>query len=208
MKFHKLPADQYGKGYPHHRLREDVAVWYLEAYGVLRAAGGILTSSGSKRNLQAHVSRGRSATSMHYLGRAFDLYLYSGMQDPATDPYVIIPRSRGRWRVYARAECGQEMTLSGWKWRKGKRPLIRKVTDRFVDLTALLRCYGFHGISRRSGYRHHYGCTEWWHFQHTVGLKRKQTTFGSELLKVYSEDVLRHTPPWRSRDLVYGVDWR
>jgi hypothetical protein len=43
--------------------------------------------------------------------------------------------------------------------------------------------------------------------QYETGLVRGTSTFGGELLKVYMEDQLRPTPPWRYRNRVFGVDW-
>ena len=48
---------------------------------------------------------------------------------------------------------------------------------------------------------------EWWHFQNEQGLIDKVTTFGSELLKIYTQPTLEGTPPWRQRDRVFGINW-
>ena len=211
MKFRELPADAWARpgrssgGYKHHSLREDVADDYLDALDELHEAGALLTSSGSRRRLTANVGRARSATSLHYLGRAFDLFVGSGMVEPyQDDPFVVVPRGSGRWRVYARALGGDLRILPAWRWRKGRKPLVCNVVDRFVDFTGIMLRHGFDGIGRRSGWRTHRGCLEWWHFQHEVGLRRGVTTFGSELLKVYTREQLLDSPPWKYRAAVWN----
>jgi hypothetical protein len=91
----------------------------------------------------------------------------------------------------------------------GSRNRGRAVSGRFLDLTALFQAEGFQRIrARRSFFT---GGTwlgaEWWHFQYETGLVIGTSTFGGELLKVYTEDQLRPTPPWRYRNRVFGVDW-
>ena len=48
---------------------------------------------------------------------------------------------------------------------------------------------------------------EWWHFQYTKDLVEGVSTFGHELLKLYSENTLAGTPPWRERERIYGINW-
>ena len=101
--FVRVPADQHdGDGYPRFSLRDDVANTYREVYDKVHEKGGILTSSGGIRSLRAKVNASRSATSFHYSGRALDLYIYSGMVDVETDPYVISRRRAREYRVFAR----------------------------------------------------------------------------------------------------------
>ncbi len=99
LAFVSVPAEAppgYEGGYRTMQLRADVAERYRALHAAMAAKGAVMTSSGGKRGLDATVSEGRSATSMHYLGRAFDLYLYSGMVNPAVDPYVIQMPECGR----------------------------------------------------------------------------------------------------------------
>lgn len=80
LAFVSVPAEAppgYEGGYKTMQLRADVAERYRALHAAMAAKGAVMTSSGGKRGLDATVSEGRSATSMHYLGRAFDLYLYS-----------------------------------------------------------------------------------------------------------------------------------
>ena len=100
--FERVPADAYDKGYSRLSLRNDAAGEYRALYAAVHRSGGILTSSGGLRGLDATVTRSRSATSFHYLGRALDLYLYSGMADPDRDPYVIERVEPRKYVVWAR----------------------------------------------------------------------------------------------------------
>lgn len=207
MEWVRVPADEYRDGYNRFFLREDAAKAYLNVREAIVEVGGILTSSGAKRSLTANVGASRSATSFHYTGRALDLYVGSGMENRGRDPYIIVDEGDRYWRVYARAEGGEEMELNAVTY--GSRRSGRNVTGKFVDLTALLEKEGFHRIrARRSFFR---GGTwlgaEWWHFQYENGLEKGVSTFGNELLKVYTEEQLTGTPPWRCKNRVYGVDW-
>ncbi len=100
--FERVKADKYGDGYDRLSLRNDVVVSYTEVLEEVHRRGGVLTSSGGIRSLRAHVNRSRSAISFHYLGRALDLYVYSGMVDPKSDPYVIKREEPRSYRVYCR----------------------------------------------------------------------------------------------------------
>lgn len=216
LVFVRAQADPWrGEGYSRFSLRSDVA----EAYGKVRAevtaAGGILTSSGGIRSLQATVNASRSTTSMHYLGRALDLYIYSGMADPEGDPYVITREKERTYRVWARCRAGAGVTLpkkrtlknvTTYEKRKGE---AEPVTDHFIDLTDIFKKNGFKGIPARRRFEEGASLmgAEWWHFQYEKGLINKVTTFGSELLKVYARDALEDTPPWKQRDRVWGINW-
>lgn len=207
MKWVRVPADVYRDGYDRFFLREDSAEAYLKVRDVVVEAGGKLTSSGARRSLNAHVSASRSATSFHYTGRALDLFVGSGMENRARDPFVIASDGDRYWRVYARADGGEPMEIEAVTY--GSRKSGRPTRGRFIDLTREFANVGFQRIrARRSFFA---GGTwlgaEWWHFQYEVGLARGESTFGAELLKVYTEDQLRPTPPWQYRDRVFGVNW-
>jgi hypothetical protein len=207
MEWVRVPADAYRDGYDHFLLREDVAAAYLRVREVVREAGGLLTSSGARRSLNASVGASRSATSFHYTGRALDLYVGSGMENRGRDPYLVTADGERTWRVYARAEGGEPMELEAVTY--GSRRRGRPISGRFLDLTALFEAEGFRRIRARKSFFQ--GGTwlgaEWWHFQCETGLEAGLSTFGGELLRVYTEDVLRTTPPWRYRNRVFGVDW-
>lgn len=88
LPFERCPADEWGDGYDRVWLRADAAAAYRRVYAEARRQGTVLTSSGGRRDLNASVGPNRSATSLHYTGRALDLYVWSAMRDPKADPYV------------------------------------------------------------------------------------------------------------------------
>ncbi len=207
MDWVRVAADEYRDGYDRFFLREDVAQAYMRVREEVLEAGGILTSSGARRSLNAHVNASRSATSFHYTGRALDLHVGSGMENRGRDPFIISPEADRYWRVFARAEGGQEIEIDAVTY--GSRKNTRKISGKFIDLTQILEDQGFHRIrSRRSFFT---GGTwlgaEWWHFQYEEGLTKGTSTFGDELLKVYTESQLQNTPPWRYRSRIFGVNW-
>ncbi|MFC1685373.1 peptidoglycan-binding protein [Pseudomonadota bacterium] len=207
LPFVRVPADKYRDGYDRFFLRSDVADAYSEIHRQVIDAGGKMTSSGARRSLTANVSPSRSATSFHYTGRALDLHVGSGMESPSRDPYVITKDGDRLWRVYARAPGGEQQELEAVTY--GNRNRSRTVSGNFLDLTALFQTHGFSPIRARKSF--FTGGTwlgaEWWHFQYEKGLVAGETTFGEELLKVYSKDTLRPTPPWQYRERVYKVNW-
>ena len=217
--FVRVAADPCGQGYDRLLLRDDVAEAYQNVLKEVRRHKGILTSSGGIRNLNATTNSSRSRTSMHYLGRALDLYIYSGMVDPDSDPYVITqePEER-RYRVHARIKGVKK----GNRTTTGTEPSGKIVTydsrkgtlsckkDRFLDLTKLFEAHGFKPIRARRQFDEGASMmmgAEWWHFQYEKGLLWGITTFGSELLKVYSKSTLEGTAPWEHRDRVFGINW-
>lgn len=207
MNWVRVPADRYRDGYDRFFLREDAAQAYLQVREKVLEVGGILSSSGARRSLYATVNASRSATSFHYTGRALDLFVGSGMENRARDPFVIAADGDCYWRVYVRAPGGEKMEIDGVTY--GSRKRGRSVTGRFVDLTNLFKTAGFERIrARRSFFT---GGTwlgaEWWHFQYEKGLKKGETTFGDQLLKVYPEGEVGDTPPWVYKDRVFGVNW-
>lgn len=207
LRFVRVPADKYKNGFDRFFLRSDVAEAYNRVREKVLEAGGKVTSSGGRRRLDVHVSPSRSATSFHYTGRALDLNIKSGMEAPSRDPYVVVAEPNRYWRVYARAEGGEEMELDAITYGNRKRP--RKVSGKFIDLTALFKAEGFERIRAhkpffRGGSAMH---AEWWHFQCETGLVPKVSKFGDELLRVYSKRELRDAPPWKFRDRVFKVNW-
>lgn len=207
MDWVRVPADRYRDGYDRFFLREDAAAAYMRVRERVVAVGGKLTSSGARRSLNETVSASRSATSFHYTGRALDLHVGSGMENRSRDPFVVASDGDRYWRVYARAEGGEPMEIDAVTY--GTRNRGRPVSGRFLDLTALFQAEGFQRIRARS--RFFTGGSwlgaEWWHFQYEADLVRGASTFGDELLKVYTEGQVRPTPPWRYRNRVFGVDW-
>ena len=201
----RVPADRYKDGYTSFTLREDAAQAYQQVYDVVKGAGGIIPSSGAKRELSASVGEGRSKTSFHYTGRALDIMIGSAMQNPKTDPLVVesdIVNGRQYWRVFVKADGGEPMNLKGVKWSKNS-ITSQNVSDNFIDLTELFASFGFNRISARTNWRTKYINTEWWHYQYVEGLIAGKSTFGQELLKVYPRSTLEKFPPWDFRHYVF-----
>lgn len=207
MEWTRVPADKYRDGYDRFFLREDAAKAYLNVREKLSEAGGVLTSSGARRSLNAHVSSSRSATSFHYTGLALDLFVGSGMENTRSNPFIIVSEGDRYWRVFVKAEGGTEMELDAITYGSRKSP--KSVTGKFVDVTGLFEREGFKRIRARRSFLT--GGTwlgaEWWHFQYEKGLQKGISTFGDALLKVYTEKQLRDTPPWKYRNRVFGVNW-
>lgn len=207
MQWVRVPADTYRDGYDRFFLREDAAAAYMKVRDIVTEAGGKLTSSGARRALNANVSASRSATSFHYTGRALDLMVGSGMENRGRDPYVIAADGDRYWRVFARADGGQQMELNAVTY--GSRNNGKITSGKFLDLTELFEQQGFRRIRARRSFFN--GGTwlgaEWWHFQYETGLETGVSSFGNELLRVYNREQLEDTPPWRYRDRVFGVNW-
>ena len=223
VRLHKTVKwkNDYPEGYDKFTLRADVAeVFENQILKPMEEAGALMTSSGSKRNLTAPVSANRSATSFHYLLSAFDLFVYSGMVDPHTDPFVITehPKDPRHWQVWARTHkegAGETKTLEAVTYEKsGNNAYPQKIvttTGTFLNFTELAAKAGFFPIPRRPAFLHPKkktnGAAEWWHFQYEADLVPGVTTFGSQLLRVYSQQDLLNTPPWKYRDLKFGTEW-
>lgn len=223
----RVYADHYDEGYTKLFMRCDAADAYALVRKELIAQGGILTSSGTMRSLNAQVTQSRSSVSFHYLGLALDLYIYSGMTDPSKDPFVVVLEEERLHRVYARCKVAAD-----WKWNAEDKPsqitlppaqtltniitykqrngaINPSQTDHFLDVTALFKKHGFERIAARKNFYDGDSMmgAEWWHFQYEKGLMPKVSTFGNELLKIFSEDTLKGTPPWEQRNRVFGINW-
>ena len=211
-------ADAYKDGYGRVRLRSDVLVAYNIVYDEVHRLGGILTSSGGIRDLNAHVGPNRSATSFHYSGRALDLHVGSGMQKPQTDPYVVQRLGNRQYKVYAR--CSAELAASEAIPKKitiedvvtySQRAKGTKITGHFFDLTKLFADNGFKPIRARPAFESKpessFLGAEWWHFQWESGLIEGVTTFGNELQKIYPKSKLVGSPPWKFRNYIWKNEW-
>ncbi len=224
-------ADPYGQSYPRFYLREDVAEAYRKVRAELLAQGGMLTSSGGMRSLRATVTASRSAVSFHYIGRALDLFIYSAMMDPEKDPFVVVkaddkdkPKNeRGYLVVHARCskewpfnpldapgkdkitlpEVTELKNIVTYKDPEGKQ--TKPVTGHFVNLTELFKKHGFAPIRPRpSFYNGSMMSAEWWHFQYETGLIEQVSTFGNELLRLFSDETLQGTGPWQFRHRIFS----
>ncbi len=204
--FVTVPADRIGQGYGNFTLRADLAESYAVAHAQVKALGGILTSSGAVRSLREPATPGRSKTSLHYTGRALDLFIYTGMQG-ATDPYMVT-RSGGTdanpdWKLYCvstaplvndplyQQELIKEGELECAVWRKGVGYSTVKRRATYFCLTDLLAAHGWLPIPARKDWKVNYLSCEWWHFQHHEGLVPGRSLFGDELLQVWPADLVR-----------------
>lgn len=227
MTWVKCPADKVPNrsGYTSTTLREDTAGAYCGLYTTTHLLGGVVTSAGGKRALASKAGPNRSKTSMHYVGRAFDMAVPTGMVNPDTDQFVCVRVGDSRkWTVWCRsilpesalvASCkalgiqGGLITLEG-TYIAQKRILTKTITCTAFNFTALAALHGFASISARKGFysKADLMAAEWWHFQWVTGLVRGQTTFGSELLKVYTPEQAEKFIYWaKAKDAVYGVSW-
>lgn len=203
-----ISLDKYDVGYGYARLYPPTAAKVEGVRDELHSMGGILTSSGGLRSLDAPVGANRSATSFHYSGRALDLFVYSGLVNPHSDPFVIEREDTRLWRVWARVTNPDvpESVHQGYTYDHEEVETV----GRFVDLTRMFEVRGLQRISARSSFfsgRGGNGAAEWWHFQDEAGLVEGQTFFGQVLASQYSERDLKGTKPWSFRDRLFGVDW-
>jgi hypothetical protein len=199
----KVKVTKYKSGYASFTLRRSTADKLDLVIDKVYGAGGVLTSSGGRRSLSAAVGSNRSKTSLHYTGRAFDLYLWSGMIKPQEDPFVVTldDKDRSLWRVYVACEDAPMKEVTAWTYNREQISVRR----RLLDFTALLRKHEFSRIpARRSffsgGSR---GAAEWWHFQDISGLVHGESKFGDELQKVWPTSSLTESPVWKYRDYVW-----
>ncbi len=174
-------------GYLAIRVRSDVAEAVDGLRADLNAAGVPMTSSGATRSLDAAVTAGRSSTSIHYSAAAVDLATTLGMTtqgpvSPDDQPYLVTEES-GRWRVWARSEVGDDMTLDVVEWSSGSTN-TRSVAGRFFDVTSAAESRGLGAIGPKSSFPSNYLSAEWWHFQSTDALIPWASQFGSEVLRL------------------------
>lgn len=193
-------------------VRDDLAASVMEIHRTVRAWGGFLTSSGGTRALTAEIHAARSPVSLHYLGRAVDLCIRSGMQS-ATDPYAVIDEpnpndpERPWWRVLCRGtdDFGEPLSAPlNQIWRSGAGGVTLPRHDAFFDLTALFAEHGWTRIPARPGWRTNYLCVEWWHFECHRGLTPGESRFGDQLAALYSAAEIANSPLAVSRDRVWN----
>ena len=208
----KVEADKVkgSGGYSYFRLRRDAA----EAYNALRedvlALGGVITSAGAKRSLtDSKKMASRSLKSLHYTGLAFDMALDSGMNNPKKEVFVVEEAEGRKWNVWCRTanESVPVRKIEGYTYNNTK--IV--VEDRFFSFTELARKHGFEGISCRRSFKSggSYLGAEWWHFQYEKALTPGVSTFGGELLKLYSLAEVKSTfEPWEeSKNCVWQKNW-
>ncbi len=211
------PADkiQGRGGYTRVTLRSDAAESYNKLREEVIALGGVITSAGGRRGLSAKAGPSRSRKSMHYVGLAMDLALPTGMQNPEKDPYLIEMEEGRYWRVWCKTDNTSvpEVTIkSAYATRVGGKSVIKfkEIKCRAFDLTAIFMKHGWQRIkARRSFFKGGaYGGAEWWHFQYEKVLTPGVSTFGNEILKVYSLTQAKKFIYWnQSKNCVFGKTW-
>jgi Putative peptidoglycan binding domain len=214
-------ADKFKNGFTSFRTRQDVAELLDSIKIELNGKGALLTSAGGIRDLtDLAKDSSMSATSFHYTGRAIDLAVSAGMENPDKDPYIVVAEdAKGRegsrlHRVYARATGGAKMTLKAVTYEE---PLgAKSVTDNFVDLTQLMLASGFERIRAKPKFYdtesysadQRYKSAEWWHFQYQIGLMHGHSTFGGELQLIWPRTQLENSVPWKiGAELIFGESW-
>jgi peptidoglycan hydrolase-like protein with peptidoglycan-binding domain len=199
------PADKYRSGYSSVQMRADLAESYRSAYGHVHALGGMLTSSGGIRDLGEKATAGRSKTSLHYTGRAIDLFIYSGMQG-GEEPYLVT-RAGGtdanpEWKLYCVSTApmtasplydstliaAQDIECVRWVKGIGYQTYTRRATC--FSLTDVMARYGWEPIPARGQWKTDYLSCEWWHFQNAQGLTLGVSTFGDQLLQVWPRNTV------------------
>jgi hypothetical protein len=198
-------------------LRADVAERYRLLRTEVRGLGGVVTSDGGKRALDADVNSNRSPTSMHYTGLAFDLYTNSGFFKPDVDPFVITRGEETYWVVWCRAAQGQARQLNAVYWKNEADGVdrVKTVSGTFVNFTDVCGKYGFSPIGPRTPFtrpaNRQYLSAEWWHFQCNELLIASLSQFGIELLKLegYTPEAIaaKNSNIWDHRKVIYRKNW-
>lgn len=202
----RVELDPYDVGYSFARLHPMTAQAVTEIRQELNERGGILTSSGGTRALSVKANGNQSATSFHYTGRALDTFVYSGMVDPETDPYVVVkdPDHARYWIVYARVQDGEEMELDGYMYSHE----IKTVTGTFVNLTEMFKAKGMERIPYRKPFeRGVKGSAEFWHHQDERGLLKGETLFAEILSEIYTYSQIKRSHLWDNIHLIFGIDF-
>jgi hypothetical protein len=196
-------------GYSSARVRSDVSDDVAGLRADLNALGVLMTTSGSTRPLNATVTPGRSPTSIHYSAAAIDLATVSGMARTAsanaTNQLYVITEDGDQWRIWARSDFGDELTLDAVEWSNGA-TTTRLVEDRFVEVTEMAAARNLGRIGPRSSFPDNYLSAEWWHLQSTSVLIPWISQFGAEIISMadYSvADVRAQTPIWTVRKRIF-----
>jgi len=210
LKFVKLSCDKHGKGANVTYLRQDAAESFKMIRQELHDAGAIVTSSGGRRLLSASVGPNRSQTSLHYLGIAHDLFVWSAMIDPFNDPYIVERSDDRQWTVWARATKDGPLTTNSNKIVRGYTYDHNEidVTGRFINVTKVFEHHGWHGISARSSFftRKNKMGAEWWHFQYEAALSPGDR-FGDQLLLSNKMSKLQTYSLWNHRNVRWKKSW-
>ena len=205
----RVDADKMKNGYDRFYLREDVALAYNDFRAEVLSLGGIVTSAGARRPLSdSRRSKSRSVKSLHYAGLAFDMALSSGMNNPDKDRYVIEEVEGRKWNVWCKTDSEEVPVrkIEGYTYHHAR----KIVEGRMFSITELARKHGFEPIRARRYFMAggHYAGAEWWHFQWEKGLTPGVSTFGGELLKLYTLEECRKFAPWEdTKHCVWKESW-
>ena len=212
-----VQCDKLGSsGYTTMRMREDVAERYNRLRDQCLLLGGGVTSAGCTRPLGVGGSASQSATSLHYCGIAWDLSLDSGM-NKLDNPYIVTDMGDRKWNVWMKCAKGAvpSITLPAviCKTSNGITHLSStNVTGHYINFTDLAAQHGFRPIRGRKSFFNGgtYLGAEWWHFQCEEVLIPHQSTFGGELLKLYSESTIKNNfkGNWQLvKDCIWKDSW-
>lgn len=223
----RVSTDVHAGGYSTTTLRADSAERFQRVVDMTHRLGGIVSSAGGRRQLTSKAGANRSRRSFHYVGRAHDLATRSGMQRPS-DPFIVENIGDRRWCLWARSSLSLadlKMAVVGLPTlavgevvgtflaseSRGKTTLrTESVQGAFFNWSQLARSEGFYGIrARKSFFRGgSFGGSEWWHVQDQTGLVHGETTFGDELLRVYTPEQAEAFVYWNeAKGSTFGVDW-
>lgn len=221
-KLVRVPAykDEKVGGCDFFSFRADAAYFYLCAYKQALQKGAYIQSAGSLRPLNAKLSAGRIATSVHYGAAALDIAVYSGMADASRDMYVIEVGRNGYWQVWAKVDekagasilditpIHQIVTPITYKHRTGA---PASYNGKLVNLTEIFKANHFLPIRPQAAfYKNGSDMTaEWWHFQCEFCFMPFFTTFGDSIAAIHEEKAIAKAPQLilQNATKLYCKDW-
>lgn len=207
IPFAKVPTDTFKKQI---LLRKDAAEAYKKIYDEVKKNGGKMLISGGLRDLDTKAGVGASKSSLHYVGRAFDIGIYFGLQNIEKDPYLVTVDENNRWIVWCKTNNTNfpEIELDAIIWKPNTGINNRqKIKARVFSFTDIAKKYGFSRIQAWQSFYNNggpYDEAEWWHFQYQAGLSAGNSSYGEEMLLVYPKEVAEKFIYWeQSKDLAW-----
>jgi hypothetical protein len=140
------------------------------------------------------------------------------MINPKIDPFVIEHQGSRSWTVWCKSPSAPKVALNAITCQSLKDPqghwytkltAVPIVCNAF-NFTTLAMQHGFQPISGRAAFfaGGDYMGAEWWHFGYTQDMVNGRTTFGDELLKVYTLAEVKKLSYWdQVKGATWGVDW-
>ena len=192
------------------QLRKDAAAAYEKIYKEVTENGGKMLISGGARNLDTKAGVGASKSSLHYIGRAFDIAIRYGFENPETQPYLVTVDENNRWQVWCKTNNTKfpEVEIDALYWKNNSGLSLKKrIKARIFSFTDIAKKYGFHRIQAwQSFYKNGgpYDESEWWHFQYQEGLIAGESTYGEQMLLVYPKEQAEKFIYW---DLSKDLTW-